>query len=99
MDEKIKIEKWEDSGFISGAKRANIQPSIWLPDWFVGFGKDESCQFEGTWWDMICFARNVLASPNTKQCAPEFYHHEFENENYCGEEIPYEYVGGSSDNG
>ena len=97
MAEKIKIEKWESPGYMRGAKRANIKASSWIPDWFVGFGKDESCQFEGTWWDMICFARNVLASPNTKQCAPEFYHPEFENGNYCGEEIPYEYVGGMID--
>lgn len=95
MAGKIKIEKWEHAGFVSGAKRANIEPSDWLPDWFVGFGKDESCQFEGTWWDMICFARNVLANPNTRQCAPEFYHPEFANDNYCGEDVPYEYVGGA----
>lgn len=92
MTEQIKINKWEEE-YISGAKRTNIIESEWLNDWFVGFGKDESCQFEGTWWDMICFARNILSSPNTKQCAPEFYHPELKNDNYCGEEIPYEYVG------
>lgn len=92
MAEKIKITKWEDA-YVSGAKRANIRASEWLPDWFVGFGKDESCQFEGTWWDMICFARNILASPNTQKCAPEFYRPEYENDNYCGEECPYEYEG------
>jgi hypothetical protein len=89
--EKVHIKKWpcEDLG---GAKRANIECSEWLPDWFVGYGKDESCQFEGTWWDMICFARNVLASKNTKLCAPEFYKPELENDNYCGEEKPYLFV-------
>ena len=90
MTDKIIITDWEDTN-ISGAKRANISESEWLPDWFVGWGKDESCQFEGTWWDMICFARNILASPNTKECAPKFYHPEYRNYNYCGEECPYEY--------
>lgn len=77
---------------ISGAKRCNLRYSEWLSDWFVGYGKDESCCFEGTWWDMICFARNILASQNTKLVAPEYYHPEWENENYCGEEQPYEFV-------
>ena len=89
---KVEITRWEKS-CERGAKRANIRKSEWLPDWFVGFGKDESCCFEGDWWDMICFARNVLASPNTKQCAPEWYHPEYANSNYVGEEKPYEYVG------
>ena len=88
--EKIKINKWEKK-FESGAKRANISESEWISDWFVGWGKDESCQFEGTWWDMICFARNILANENTKMCAPEWYHPEYKNDNYCGEEKPYEF--------
>lgn len=88
MAKKKVIKRWEKS-HESGAKRANIAISQWLDDWFVGFGKDESCQFEGTWWDMICFARNILANPNTKQCAPEWYHPEYANDNYCGEECPY----------
>ena len=89
---KVKITRW-DKSYESGAKRANLRKSEWLPDWFFGFGKDESCCFEGDWWDMICFARNVLASPNTKQCAPEWYHPEYANSNYVGEEKSYEYVG------
>lgn len=88
MAEKIEINKWEKE-YISGAKRANIIKSDWISDWFVGFGKDESCQFEGTWWDMICFARNVLASPNTQKCAPNFYHPEYKNDNYLDEDCPY----------
>jgi hypothetical protein len=60
-------------------------------DWFEGHGKDESCRFEGTWWDMICFARNVLASPNTQLAAPEFYRPEWKNDNYTGP-TPYRYV-------
>lgn len=84
------VNKWPEES-LSGAKRANIDISEWLPDWFVGSGKDFSCQFEGTWWDMICFARNVLASENTKLVAPEFYKPEWENNNYTGEDKPYEF--------
>ena len=67
---------------ISGAKRANIIESDWIEDWFVGFGKDTSCQFEGSWHDMVCFARNVLASENTKIVAPDYYKPEWKNNNY-----------------
>lgn len=68
--------------FVSGAKRANIEKSDFLDGWFVGYGKDDACQFEGTWYDMICFARNVLASENTKIVAPEYYHPQWKNDNY-----------------
>jgi hypothetical protein len=86
----IKINNWPSKG-VSGAKRANITASEFLDDWFVGYGKEESCQFEGTWYDMICFARNILANENTKLAAPEYYRPEWRNSNYIGEEIPYEY--------
>lgn len=72
-----------------GANRANIDQSDYSNDWFYGYGKDESCCLEGTWWDMICLARNILASENTRVAAPEFYHPEFANNNYNGEEKPY----------
>lgn len=88
---KVKINEWKDE-YITGAKRSNIRYSEYLDDWFVGYGKDEGCQFEGTWWDMICFARNILASENTKMVAPEFYNPEWENDNYCGEDIPYKFT-------
>lgn len=84
------IKEWPDS-YLYGAKRCNLNKSEWLPDWFVGTGKDESCYLEGTWWDMICLARNILASENTKIAAPEFYHPEYANENWYGEEIPYQF--------
>lgn len=91
--EARKVNKWEDIG-LRGSKRTNIFKSELLGDWFFGFGKDEGCQFEGTWWDMICFARNILASENTKKAAPEFYMPELEDwENYTGENKPYEFVG------
>lgn len=94
-DKKI-IKKWPCS-YECGAKRANIEESERLLDWFVGYGKDSSCQFEGTWWDMICFARNILANENTKLCAPEFYKPEWENDNYVGEDMPYVFTGEETD--
>lgn len=82
-----------------GSKRTNLVhhdlrdgdegPQTW--DWFVGYGKDGSCDFEGTWWDMICFARNILASKNTELVAREFYKPEWQNNNYTGEEKPYQF--------
>jgi hypothetical protein len=66
---------------VRGAKRANICQGT-MDNWWVGHGKDESCQFEGTWWDMICFARNVLAAENTKKLAPEYHKPEWQNDNY-----------------
>jgi hypothetical protein len=87
-EEKPRIKEWPEK-CLSGSKRTHITESDWLPDWFVGFGKEESCDFEGTWWDMICFARNILASENTKLVAPEFYKPELKNENYTGESRPY----------
>ncbi len=92
MNEKPNIDKWPKKG-TRGSKRTHITESEWLPDWFVGFGKDTSCDFEGTWWDMICFARNILASENTSLVAPEFYKPEWRNDNYTGEDIPYKFTG------
>lgn len=84
------IKDWPDK-YISGSKRTNLNYSRWLDDWFVGSGKDQSCFLEGTWWDMICLARNILASENTGLVAPEYYLPEWKNDNYCGEDIPYEF--------
>ena len=84
-----KINHWPASR-VSGAKRANLVASD-MEDWFVGQGKEEECYFEGTWWDMICFARNVLASENTRLAAPEFYMPQLKNRNYTGP-TPYEYM-------
>lgn len=87
-NEKIEIRDFPEK-YIRGAKRVNIEYANTLDDWFVGYGKDDYCQLEGTWWDMICLARNILASKNTELVAKEFYHPEMSNDNYCGEEIPY----------
>ena len=83
------INEWPQTS-VSGSKRTNLDRSEWIDDWFVGTGKDESCYLEGSWWDMICLARNILASENTKIAAPEYYHPEWENDNWSGQE-PYEF--------
>jgi hypothetical protein len=57
-----------------GGKRANITNSDtedW--DWWVGYGKDESCQFEGPWAHMAVLAARILAHPNTEKVAPNLY--------------------------
>ena len=89
--EKVVIHEWKET-FISGSKRTHIEPSDWIPDWWVGYGKEEGCVLEGTWWDMVCFARNILASKNTEITSPEFYHPNLKNDNYVGEERPYEFI-------
>ena len=67
---------------ISGAKRANIIKSEYMEEWFEGSGKSEGCMLEGTWFDMICLARNILASENTKLIDPTYYKPEWKNNNY-----------------
>lgn len=81
------VADWPAKG-LRGSKRTNLVISDHMGDWFVGFGKSESCQFEGTWHDMVCFARNVLASENTRISEPEFYRPGWANDNYTGPE-PY----------
>jgi hypothetical protein len=66
------IHSWPDKN-LTGSKRAHLWEPEYIDDWFVGYGKDESCQFEGTWWDMICMARQILASENTRLAAPEMH--------------------------
>lgn len=88
---ETRVQKWPED-YIRGSKRTNLSLVGGLPswDWFVGSGKDESCQFEGSWWDMICFARNVLSSENTRLVAPEFYRPDWRIQHYT-EPGPYIY--------
>jgi hypothetical protein len=51
-------------------------------DMFRLHGKDESCCVEGTWFDWVAFACNVLASENTKIVAPALYEPKLANSNY-----------------
>jgi hypothetical protein len=59
--------------YLSGGKRTHIAASEWIDDWWVGFGKDESCQFEGPWHHMANLAARILAHPNTEKVAPALY--------------------------
>lgn len=68
---------------LSGGKRTNIgwhgdehnypaEPeSDW--DWWVGWGKDFSCQFEGPWKSMAIIAAKILRHPNTGKVAPNLH--------------------------
>lgn len=59
---------------LMGGKRAHLTPSHsedW--DWWVGYGKDESCQFEGPWLHMAIIAAKILRHPNTQKVAPNLY--------------------------
>lgn len=60
--------------YLMGGKRAHIVPTDdkgW--DWFVGYGKDESCQFEGPWLHMAIIAAKILRHPNTQKVASNLY--------------------------
>ena len=59
--------------FLSGGKRTHIEHSDWIDDWWVGYGKDESCQFEGPWLAMAVLAAKILRHPNTEKEAPNLY--------------------------
>lgn len=43
--------------FLSGGKRCNIEDH---DGWWVGYGKDESCQIEGGWADWVELAKEIL---------------------------------------
>lgn len=58
---------------LSGGKRTNIGHSAWLDDWWVGWGKDSSCQFEGPWEAMAILAAKILRHSNTQKVAPNLY--------------------------
>jgi len=55
------------------AKRAHLVPSDYIEDWWVGYGKDESCQFEGCWLDMAILAAQILKHENTQLVALNLY--------------------------
>lgn len=64
---------------MSGGKRTNIDHtshdtesmSDW--NWWVGWGKDQSCQFEGPWQHMAILAAKILRHPNTKAVCPNLF--------------------------
>lgn len=91
-EQKDVVREWPETG-LSSAKRANLREADTLSDWFVGYGKDRSCQFEGSWWDMILMARKILASENTKRVAPDLHMPELDFDWYNDRpEQPYVFV-------
>lgn len=68
-----KTEDGLDKVSLRGGKRTNIGHSEWLDDWWVGWGKDQSCQFEGPWEHMAILAAKILRHPNTQKVAVNLY--------------------------
>lgn len=93
-----KIESW-NTKYVKGGKRVNVRESGTLPDWFVGYGKDRSCQIEGPWHHWVTLAMMILSADNTRQLEDalgrdDLYHPEMEAvaldiEQYTG--TPYEF--------
>ena len=52
--------------YITAAKRVHIGKSDWMEDWWVGWGKDDSCQIEGTpnHWRWLAMLILGLGEPN-----------------------------------
>ena len=73
MPDDSKTENGLDKVQMRGGKRANIGHSEWLDDWWVGWGKDSSCQFEGPWLHMAILAAKILRHPNTAKVAPNLH--------------------------
>lgn len=71
------------AGLFNPDKNLENAPVVKNPDdMFRLHGKDESCCVEGTWFDWVAFACNVLGSENTKLVAPELYEPKLQNGNY-----------------
>lgn len=51
---------------IRAAKRVHVDKSDWMSGWWVGYGKDDSCQIEGTanHWNWLALIILGLADPN-----------------------------------
>lgn len=75
-DEKLKLDDGREIDLVTmrGGKRANIGPTDNQPwNWWVGWGKDESCQFEGPWEHMAILAAKILRHTNTQKLSPNLY--------------------------
>lgn len=71
------------AGLLNPDKDISNAPLVKNPDnMFRMHGKDEGCCVEGTWFDWVAFACNVLASKNTEVVAPELYEPKLQNSNY-----------------
>lgn len=68
-----RTENGLDKVGLRGGKRANIRHSDALDNWWVGYGKERSCQFEGPWEHLAILAAKILRHPNTQKAAPNLY--------------------------
>ena len=57
---------------LSGGKRANIRRDAGSSN-FEGYGKDESCVFEGPWKHLVILAAKILRHPATEVVAPNLH--------------------------
>lgn len=71
------------AGLMNPDKDLSNAPVVNNPDdMFRLHGKDESCCVEGTWFDWVAFACNVLASKNTFHVAEQLFEPKLSNGNY-----------------
>jgi hypothetical protein len=63
----------EPPAYLCGGKRTNIERSEGLTDWWFGYGKDKSCDFEGSWAAMAILAAKILSHPATGVATPNLY--------------------------
>jgi len=68
-----KTESGLEKVYLRGGKRTNLGHSEWLDDWWVGWGKDESCPFEGPWLHLAILAAKILKHENTLKVAPNLH--------------------------
>jgi hypothetical protein len=75
MADEVKMENGLEPVTMRGGKRANIGHNGHSPEWnwWVGWGKDQSCQFEGPWQHLAILAAKILAHPNTQRVCPNLY--------------------------
>lgn len=101
-DNSERIEEWPET-YLKGAKRAHIGggDDTYIDDWFVGWGKERGCQFEGKWYHMMILAAMILSSENSRLAVEnsddipeEFYQpelRELADEQYHYTGAPYEF--------
>ena len=73
MSEETTTPQIAPPDYLNGGKRANLERSDWIDDWWVGYGKDDGCQFEGPWSHMAILAAKILSDPATEIACPNLY--------------------------
>ena len=52
---------------LSGGRRLNVNPSEWQEEIWIVHGKDDSCQAEASWDELVLLAELILKHPNTEK--------------------------------